>query len=949
MRNYLIQKKMIGFVRYAGVLLLVLGMALLMRMDVNAEMTELQVNTPYFVEDLAGKDFNFTIPSPGRFRFCFEHCVNPENIKVKKYDSGNFPDYWETGLENRSSNWFTIGSGNHSAKIKKATVNSEATFTVQYEPAGSYVGEVEPNDTINSAFEIELNKQYWGSCRLYGYGGYDYDYYHFTLSKPSKVDFSFNKNWKVPDPVLYCEDQKGNIKKLGKLGPMRLEAGSYYIMVLIYSDEYIPPEYTFMVSAAEEAASEYEIEKNNLQDQANEKEVNRDYTGNINQYGTDSGESADIDWFKFVIPKKSYLKLELTVPRQAGGSVTAKLYKDSQEILNLVSGSNPYIESEEKILPEGTYYIRMSGNANWDYKIRLSQREFIGVTGIELISQKVLKSGESTVLSAVVKPDNASEKAVNWSSSDERVASVDQTGKVTAKNSGTAVITAQAADGNGIKASCTITVLVNVQEIELDSQIFLYEGEIRTISPVIKPDNASNKTLKWSSSDISVATVDQTGKVTANKGGTAVITAEAADGSGIKAVCEVTVLVSVEKIELDSQKTLMKGETEIFSAVVKPDNASEKTLEWSSSDSSVASVNNAGEVKAKKEGKAVITAQATDGSGIEAACKVTILTGVKKIKLVSQKTLGVGGNTVLSAVVKPDSASEKTIKWSSSNKNVASVDQAGKVRAKKKGTAVITARATDGSEVEATCRITVQAGVKSIRLPAEKTMKSRETMTLSAVVKPNKAFNKKLNWSSSNTQVATVDKNGKVKALKSGKTVITAQAADGNAVKASCKLTVTMGTAEAKEIYSEYYYDNFMYNSEYPYSSYDFYDINQDGIPEMFVRYELGINGLCDVYTLVGSKIKLVEDRLSARTIFYNTSKKQICMEGSGGASLSYETFYKMEGGKLKKITEYKIEYKETSGKSVVEYYKDGKKISVSKGSAVLKDLDKWPYLKFSY
>ena len=225
----LIQKKTIGFVRYAGVLLLVLGMALLMRMDVNAEMTELQVNTPYFVKDLAGTYFNFTIPSPGRFRFCFEHCVDPKSVKIGKYDSKDFPDCWKTDLENRSSSWLTIESGNHNAKMKNVTVNSEATFTIQYEPAGSYVGEVEPNNKFDSAVEIELNKQYWGSC-LYKY---DYDYYHFTLSRPSKVEFSFSKTLKDYSltGALYCEDQKGNTKKLGNIGTMRLEAGSYYILV----------------------------------------------------------------------------------------------------------------------------------------------------------------------------------------------------------------------------------------------------------------------------------------------------------------------------------------------------------------------------------------------------------------------------------------------------------------------------------------------------------------------------------------------------------------------------------------------------------------------------------------------------------------------------------------------------------------------------------------------
>ena len=151
-----------------------------------------------------------------------------------------------------------------------------------------------------------------------------------------------------------------------------------------------------------------------------------------------------------------------------------------------------------------------------------------------------LAEGETQTLTATISPDNASDKSVTWSSSDEAVAKVDQNGKVTAVKAGTATITVTTKDG-GKTATCSVTVIAKVASVSLDkTSMTLTVGETQTLTATVAPDNAQDKSVTWSSSDATVATVDQNGKVTAVKAGAATITVTTTDG-GKTATCTVTV------------------------------------------------------------------------------------------------------------------------------------------------------------------------------------------------------------------------------------------------------------------------------------------------------------------------------------------------------------------------------------------------------------------------
>ena len=164
--------------------------------------------------------------------------------------------------------------------------------------------------------------------------------------------------------------------------------------------------------------------------------------------------------------------------------------------------------------------------------------------GHELKTSLNLNPGKEGTLTATITPSNATNQNVTWKSSDTKVATVDN-GLVTAVAEGTATITVTTTDGN-FQDTCTVTVTqpaeTPVTSVTLDkTSLTLDVGGSDTLAATVKPDDATNKAVKWSSSNENVATVNQNGNVKAVGAGKATITATTADGSGVSATCEVTV------------------------------------------------------------------------------------------------------------------------------------------------------------------------------------------------------------------------------------------------------------------------------------------------------------------------------------------------------------------------------------------------------------------------
>ena len=330
-------------------------------------------------------------------------------------------------------------------------------------------------------------------------------------------------------------------------------------------------------------------------------------------------------------------------------------------------------------------------------------------------SSATLTEGDSTTLTATVLPENTTDrKDISWSSSNNDIATVDTTGHVEAKKAGTVIITATSS--NGKTAECTVTVekkLIPITEVSLsESAVGIIEGNTHKLTATVLPENTTDsKSVSWSSNNEGVATVSKDGTITAKSAGTAVITATSTNGK--TAGCTVTVSkkeIPIVDVALNrTSATITEGDILNLTATVLPENTTEsKNIGWSSSNNDIATVDSTGKVTAKQAGTVVITA--TSSNGKTASCTITVeKKEIPITEVVLNKTSAAvdEGETIkLIATVYPENTTNgKSIKWSSNNNTVVTVDLMGNVTAKKAGTAIITATSENG--VSASCTITV--------------------------------------------------------------------------------------------------------------------------------------------------------------------------------------------------------------------------------------------------
>jgi len=448
-------------------------------------------------------------------------------------------------------------------------------------------------------------------------------------------------------------------------------------------------------------------------------------------------------------------------------------------------GSN----GEVKAIAEGEATITATAGGKSATCVVKVARKIIPVESVSLSqSTAEMLEGETIQLIATVLPADATDKTVTWASSKQSVATVSSNGEVKAIAEGQTTITASS---GGKSATCVVTVNkkpVEVTSITLDrTSVSMEEGQTTMLVATVSPADATDKTVKWTTSKGSVASVDDYGMVTALAEGSAVITATAGKHS---ASCLVTVtkkVIPVSSVTLDRYSvTLEIGQSTTLVVTVSPADATDKTVSWTNSDESVISLDSNGKITALKEGTATVAAIAGDKS---ASCAVTV---AKKVIPVSSVTLDKtslamekGQTSKLVATVNPSDATDKTVTWNSSDYSVVSVDQDGNVKALKNGTATITAKA---GEKSASCRVTVTTPVTNVSLDQSSlSLEVGQSATLTATVYPDDATDRSVSWTSSDSSVASVDAFGKVTALKKGSAVITA-AAGGKS--ATCKVTV---------------------------------------------------------------------------------------------------------------------------------------------------------------
>lgn len=441
----------------------------------------------------------------------------------------------------------------------------------------------------------------------------------------------------------------------------------------------------------------------------------------------------------------------------------------------------------------------------------------IKVTGVTLNKSFITMSvNQAAVLYATVAPATAYNKSITWTSDNSNVVEVSQNGVLKSKAEGVAHITVTTVDG-GFADVCTVYVgNVPVTGIKLNTaDLSIGIGQPVILTATVTPENATNKSVSWKSSNTNIATVDSNGVVIGKAAGKAAITAATTDAN-YSAVCNITVYgigndISVTGISLDKTNvSLTVGKVIILLARITPFNATNKQVTWNSSDSSVAVVeHNSGIVTAKGQGTAWITATTADG-GYKAYCNVTVTNDNDSYIPVSNIELNTnviemtkGQNKKLTVTISPANATNKSVTWSSDNPSAASVDSNGNVSALNKGIAVITAKTADGN-LNDRCFVIVRddktKDTEVLKISLNKTsicIRKGSYEKLTPIITPGNLKNTALIWKSSNNKVAYITNDGRVFGKNEGNAVITVSTKDGKH-SATCKVQVTNGKGHGK-------------------------------------------------------------------------------------------------------------------------------------------------------
>ena len=424
-------------------------------------------------------------------------------------------------------------------------------------------------------------------------------------------------------------------------------------------------------------------------------------------------------------------------------------------------------------------------------------------SSVSLAKESSVNKAKSTKLEYTILPENAGIKELEWSSENPEVATIDANGIVTGKKIGKTVITANTKDGTDITVSTTLTVLpLKVETMTFaEPSLSIVKTEDKTITLTLNSEEVDDKSMVWTSSDESVATVVQNMNavypleaiVVAHKVGKATIKAEAQDGSGMSATCEVEVTpLMASDISLLTASVVKTIPTQL-EANVSPAETDNKKLKWASLTPDIATVTEDGIMTGLKMGTAKVKAETTDGSNLSVVFEVQI-TGlpVSTISLPAESSIIKTESMKLKYSILPLVSDNQKLKWSSNATDIASVDEStGVITAHKVGDAVITATATDGSGISASTTIHVTPlKVSQIEMPKEMSLLHSLSKQIEVKFTPELADNKTLKWTSDNEDIATVTQEGVVTGVNVGSANITATTTDGTELSATCKVTV---------------------------------------------------------------------------------------------------------------------------------------------------------------
>lgn len=427
------------------------------------------------------------------------------------------------------------------------------------------------------------------------------------------------------------------------------------------------------------------------------------------------------------------------------------------------------------------------------------------VTGIELDRTSELRTNadmSDRKLSATVSPANAYNKALNWSSSNENVATVSADGTVSMKGVGTTEITCASVSNPNITATFRLQIIQAVREILLNKKaVTLYSDEKNPVqlTQTILPADAGNKAVTWETSNPAVVTVTDKGLVSVVAAGEAVVTCRSVSNPDVTAECRFTILQAVTGIDLNITSintTSDEINLTYLKPTIHPANAYNKAVTWESSDPKVATVTSDGIVALKGVGEATITCRSVSTPYITETCRVTIVQAVTGLTLSEKSIVRYSNNKdgiQLHATLEAAELSDREVRWTTSNASVATVSNSGIVYPKGVGTAVITCTSVSNPDASDECLVTIRQSVTNISLnKTEITCYSDDlgSVQLIASTSPASAANKDLLWTSSDLAVATVSEEGLVTLIGPGTAVISCSSVSDPEISATRAITV---------------------------------------------------------------------------------------------------------------------------------------------------------------
>lgn len=411
----------------------------------------------------------------------------------------------------------------------------------------------------------------------------------------------------------------------------------------------------------------------------------------------------------------------------------------------------------------------------------------------------VINVGDTLTMSAVVQPTNATDTTPSWSVTPSNVASIEETtGQLTALAQGTATVTCTVGTVTAhTKVTITAPVLVTSVAIKPVPSTPLNVGDTVQMSATVQPSNAANQALRWGVTPAAVASIDpNTALLTAVGAGTATVTATSENG--FIGEMPVLVILPVKAISIQKPSSSQLSTRRVqLSATITPADATDQTLTWSMTPSSVASINSqTGVVTTTASQDTTVTVTATAANGIAASLPLSLTVEQTTVAIQPIPSIVVGDAVQMTVIVQPSKA---PITWTVSPNTVASIDaSSGKLTALGAGTATVTATTSNGAKGTLSVPVSVVPVTSvSVRAPPSSVVPVHGTLQLSADVQPSNATNTALRWSVAPSAVASIDSTtGLLTALGVGKATVTVQTVDGGFISTSA---ITVASAATKK------------------------------------------------------------------------------------------------------------------------------------------------------